>query len=103
MKLSFEESCGFLECPICKGDYIHQGDVYSLRNIEDYIGSHPLMTKLDGKESNGFINPLIKMPFRGDSIMIEFLCESCDLVSYLYISHHKGNTHIQFITHGQTT
>jgi len=96
MKLEIDED-NVLSCPACGEQYTHQITVYSMENVNDSVGSAPLIT--DFKENRRKINPNIKMPYRGNSIVIKFWCENCDKVSHLYISQHKGRTFIEFIDH----
>jgi hypothetical protein len=89
-------------CPQCGNDYIHQSDeVFLMQNVMDQSGSIPLITKADMNKNYRRIDGDIKLPYRGNSIAVKFCCELCDNTSFLYISQHKGNTHIDFILHDE--
>jgi hypothetical protein len=87
---------GILLCPTCGEDYLHHTLVADMINIDDCVKSTNMATIIgDGKATKSHSN--VKLPFRGDSIAISFWCENCPQENnkkYLYISQHKGNTHL---------
>lgn len=86
---------GRLLCPACGGNNLHEGKIATLKNINDCAGSVSSGIIISG-ESIVKIQSHVKLPFRGDSIVVEFWCESCVQPTYnLFISFHKGN---QFLT-----
>ncbi|MGZ7118220.1 MAG: hypothetical protein ACXVH2_00775 [Methanobacterium sp.] len=87
---------GILLCPSCGGNYLHHGLVADMVNIDDCVNSTNIATIIGGEKSTKSYSD-VKLPFRGDSIAISFWCENCEPENnkkYLYISQHKGNSHI---------
>jgi len=104
---------GWMMCPHCDSNdgYMHHGalknidynldeSVYFMSNIEDSSGSIPLIHKVSAKKNKIMIDVNVSLPYRGSSLAIPFWCEICGKNSYLYISQHKGNTHVGFIDTG---
>ncbi len=78
-----------LKCPVCAGEYLHQGRVIVKNRGEDRDG---VLFDIDG---DAVLSRLLKSDEgdgRRQSIRIEFDCESCGDGLWLFIMQHKGLT-----------
>lgn len=89
-----------VECPDCKGEYLHQGTVQIFNRDED---AHQVrVTTVNNKDTHeaSIANELSLNPSsRRQGMRISFYCEACDGESkreskFLNISQHKGSTYI---------
>ncbi len=89
-----------LECPKCKGNYLHHEKVEVFDRHEDKTdGLHVVVGDQDvyvDKDLTG--NPSA----RRHGLKIHFSCESCDALPVLSISQHKGQTYIDLRNEGPT-
>ncbi|MFU0948764.1 hypothetical protein ACM26Q_24055 [Kluyvera ascorbata] len=83
-----------LNCPHCKGTYLHQYKYEIFERSEDaQVGTHAVISG-DGINIDRSMagNPSA----RRDGAKIYFTCEGCDESPTLLITQHKGQTFIQF-------
>jgi len=90
MKVKIDNDNMFI-CNHCDDELTHHSDPMIYENVNNSSGSIPLIRHANGKKS---IDVNIKMPYKGDSVVIPIWCETCGETSFLYISQHKGRTHI---------
>jgi hypothetical protein len=83
---------GRLKCTVCGNDYLHHNRVEVFECGEDAAhGLHVVVdggavttdTKLNGNPSS-----------RRHGLRVHFLCEGCNVRSFMEISQHKGNTYV---------
>ncbi len=102
MKIS-PDNC--LLCPECGGEYLHCQSVEAFDRLDENsskdIGTH---VTVSGFSSVAIDRDLSRNPSgRRDGSVLTFNCETCDAISEMRISQHKGNTFIEFIVSRHNT
>ncbi|WP_193090875.1 hypothetical protein [Halomonas colorata] len=90
-EMSYDEGFGAeLQCPNCKGNYLHHDRVEIFERQEDAkTGIHVTVENGSSVQDTSMAgNPST----RRHGLNIFFWCEFCDAVPVLTIAQHKGNT-----------
>ncbi len=86
---------GAIACPNCGDGYLHHGTIHVYNRFrEDGDGIESVVEPCS--QVNQHIRPSAQIPFRRDSLYIEFRCEVCPVKPVLWIEQHKGNTYMHW-------
>ena len=88
-KKLYADDDGLVSCPDCGSENLHQESCEVIFRDEDKDG---LLTIVEnGNIETGYIQSP-DIPFRRDSMYINFSCEHCEGIKSLFIAQHKGCT-----------